>query len=212
MFLKRLRLRRFLGSDFGRTDFSRIFIFEPPDFFADFVAGFFLLIFVGKSAQKNPPGKSPAKFSKTYTTKIPDNFLQRGQAKIFDPLSRYRGSGASARPCRLSRPLQTNRRELYCMCLMVHAGHCRELGFVFFCCFSVAASKLGRHLVGVWIGGVWNGHFPESEKHFSEAEFSRKIPEIPQKERFLPNFRLRNLKIQSPKNCNSIPPAIPYPH
>ena len=70
---------------------------------------------------------------------------------------------------------------------------------------------VGRHLEGVWIGGVWNGHFPESEKYFSEAEFYRKIPEIPQKERFLPNFRLRNLKIQCPKNCNSIPPAIPYP-
>ena len=61
---------KFLGSGFGRTDFSRIFIFEPPDFFADFLAGFFLLIFVGKSAQKNPPGKSPAKSSKIYTTKI----------------------------------------------------------------------------------------------------------------------------------------------
>ena len=46
-----------LGSFLGRTDFSRIFIFNPPDFFADFVAGFFLLVFVGKSAQKNPPGK-----------------------------------------------------------------------------------------------------------------------------------------------------------
>ena len=33
----------------------------------------------------------------------------------------------------------------------------------------------GRHLVGVWIGGVWNGHFSESEKYFSEAEISRKI-------------------------------------
>ena len=44
-----------LGSDLGRMDFSRIFIFGPPDFFADFVAGFFILIFVGKSAQKNPP-------------------------------------------------------------------------------------------------------------------------------------------------------------
>ena len=59
-----------LGPAFGRTDFSRIFIFEPPDFFADFLAGFFLLIFVGKSAQKNPPGKSPGKSSKIYTTKI----------------------------------------------------------------------------------------------------------------------------------------------
>ena len=59
-----------LGSDSGRTDFSRIFIFEPPDFFADFLAGFFPLIFVGKRAQKNPPGKSPAKSSKIDTTKI----------------------------------------------------------------------------------------------------------------------------------------------
>ena len=59
-----------LGPAPGRTDFSRIFIFEPPDFFADFLAGFFLLIFVGKSAQKNPPGKSPGKSSKFYTTKI----------------------------------------------------------------------------------------------------------------------------------------------
>ena len=55
---------------FGRTDFSRISIFEAPDFFADFLAGFFLLIFVGKSAQKNPPGKSPGKSSKIFTTKI----------------------------------------------------------------------------------------------------------------------------------------------
>ena len=70
----------------------------------------------------------------------------------------------------------------------------------------------GRHLVGVWIGGVWNGHFPESERYFSEAEISSKIPEIRQKERFSPNFRLRNLKIQSPKKMqfhtpsHSIPP------
>ena len=38
---------------------------------------------------------------------------------------------------------------------------------------------IGRHLVG-----VWNGHFPESEKYFSEAEISRKMPEIPQKSDF----------------------------
>ena len=36
---------------------------------------------MGKSAQKNPPGKSPTKSSKFYTTKIPDTFLQRGRAK-----------------------------------------------------------------------------------------------------------------------------------
>ena len=72
-----------LGSVFGRTDFSRVFIFGPPDFSADFLAGFFLLIFVGKSAQKNPPGKSPAKSSKNYTTKIPDTFLQRVRLKNY---------------------------------------------------------------------------------------------------------------------------------
>ena len=71
-----------LESDFGRTDFSRIFIFGPPDFFADFVAGFFLFIFVGKSAQKNPPGKSPAKSSTINTAKIPDTFLQGGRTNI----------------------------------------------------------------------------------------------------------------------------------
>ena len=83
-------LTYFLGSDLGRTDFSRIFIFGPPDFFLDFVAGYFLLIFVRKSAQKNPPGKSPAKSSKICTTKIPDTFLQRGWA-IFSLVSRRAG-------------------------------------------------------------------------------------------------------------------------
>ena len=43
---------------------------------------------------------------------------------------------------------------------------------------------LGRQLVGVWIGGVWNDHFPESEKYISETEIFSKILEIPQKERF----------------------------
>ena len=39
--------------------------------------------FCGKSAQKNPPGKSPAKSSNIVTTKIPGTFLQRGRAKMF---------------------------------------------------------------------------------------------------------------------------------
>ena len=50
---------------------------RPPDFFADFVAGLFLLIFVGKSAQKNPPGKSLAKSSK-FTSKKPPTHFCRG--------------------------------------------------------------------------------------------------------------------------------------
>ena len=78
-----IRWDMLLWSDFGRTDFAD-FHFEPPDFFADFVAGFFLLIFLwGKRAQRNPPQKSPAKSSKIYTTKIPDTFLQRGRPKCY---------------------------------------------------------------------------------------------------------------------------------
>ena len=68
-----------LGSVFGRTDFSRIFIFGPPDFFADFLAGFFLLIFVGKSGQKNPPGKSPGNPPKFIQQKSSNTFLQIAQ-------------------------------------------------------------------------------------------------------------------------------------
>ena len=61
-----------LGSDFGRADFSRIFLFEPPDFFRGFCGRIFSPHFCGKSAQKNPPGKSPAKSFR----KIPGNILQ----------------------------------------------------------------------------------------------------------------------------------------
>ena len=65
--------RKPLAQDFlflARRIFSRIL---SPDFLSSFLWG--------KSAQKNPPGKSPAKSSKIYTTKIPDTFLQRGRAK-----------------------------------------------------------------------------------------------------------------------------------
>ena len=37
-------------------------------------------------------------------------------------------------------------------------------------------------------GGMGWWSLPESEKYLSEAEFSRIIPEILQKERFLPDF------------------------
>ena len=79
---------------------------------------------------------------------------------------------------------------------------------------SIQGWFFGRHLVGVWIGGVWNGHFPESEKYFLEAEFSRKIPEIPQKERFFQIsgseiFEFENSepeKLQFHTPSHSIPP------
>ena len=83
----------FLGPVHGRTYFSRIFVFELSDFFADFLAGFLLLIFVRKSGQKNYPRKSPAKSSKINTTKIPETFLQRGRAKSLPLFCRNLGLG-----------------------------------------------------------------------------------------------------------------------
>ena len=75
-------LMQFVGVGFRQNGFFADLYFWA----AGFLAGFFRLIFVGKSAQKNPPGKSPEKSSKNYTTKIPDTFLQRGRAKVWPKL------------------------------------------------------------------------------------------------------------------------------
>ena len=32
---------------------------------------------------------------------------------------------------------------------------------------------VGRHLVGVWIGGIWNDYFPESCRYFSRIKIER---------------------------------------
>ena len=53
--------------------------------------------------------------------------------------------------------------------------------------------------------------FQSPKNIFQRLKFPGKSPEIPQKERFSPNFKVRNFKIQSPTKCNSTPPAIPYP-
>ena len=50
--------------------------FEPSDSFADFVAGFFPLLFARKSAKKNPPGKSLAKSFKICIANCPTRFCR----------------------------------------------------------------------------------------------------------------------------------------
>ena len=58
--------------------------------------------------------------------------------------------------------------------------------------------------VGVWIGGVWNGHFPESEEHFSETEICRKSPF---NEFQAPDFEVSEpQKMQFHTPSHSIPP------
>ena len=108
-----------LGSVFGRTDFLRILNFGPPDFSAvlgrricsRILSPDILSFLWEKRAQKNPPGKSPTKSPKFYTTKIPDNFLQRAsptkrmmwpylQNKSQRPVWRVAGSLARELTCK----------------------------------------------------------------------------------------------------------------
>ena len=62
----------------GRTDFLRIFIFGPPDFFADFVAGFFLLTFVGKKVSRKSSMKIPSKTLQSLYNKNPRHISAEG--------------------------------------------------------------------------------------------------------------------------------------
>ena len=68
----RKKIAKYIRAGFRQNGFFRgFFIFEAGRiFFADFPARFFSPHFCGRSAQKNPPGKSPGKSSKIYTTKI----------------------------------------------------------------------------------------------------------------------------------------------
>ena len=74
-----------LGPAFGRTDFSRIFIFEPPDFFADFLAGFFSSFLWEKVPRKilrENPRQNPPKFIQQ---KSSNTFLQTTQGNYCEP-------------------------------------------------------------------------------------------------------------------------------
>ena len=71
-----------LGPAFGRMDFSRIFIFEPPDFFADFLAGFFSFLWekVPRKILQENPRENPPKFIQQ---KSSNTFLQIAQGKFY---------------------------------------------------------------------------------------------------------------------------------
>ena len=74
---------KIVGPVLGRKDFSRIFILSRQTFFAELSPDFFSSFCVRKSAQTNSLGKSPAKSSKFYITKVPDTFLQTGPGQKF---------------------------------------------------------------------------------------------------------------------------------
>ena len=70
----------FVRVGFWQNGFFADFYFWAAKFYRGFCREIFSP-FCGKIAQKDPPGKSPAKSSKIYASKIPDTFLQRGQDK-----------------------------------------------------------------------------------------------------------------------------------
>ena len=74
--------RKFLGSVPGRTDFSRIFIFVPPDFFADLVAGFFSH-FCGKKCPEKSSRKIPGKILQNLYNKNPRHISAEGPGQKF---------------------------------------------------------------------------------------------------------------------------------
>ena len=77
---------------------------------------------------------------------------------------------------------------------------------------KIRKSQIRRHLVGVWIGGVWNGHFPESKKNiFQSPNYPGKSLNSAERAIFA-KFQAPKYENSEPKKCNSIPLAIPYPH
>ena len=74
--------RQFFRAGFRQNGFFADFYFWAAGFFRGFSRRIFLLIFVGKSAQKNPPGKSPANPPKFTQQKSSNTFLQIGKGKI----------------------------------------------------------------------------------------------------------------------------------
>ena len=60
----------------------------------------------------------------------------------------------------------------------------------------VKKGKVGRHLVGVWIGGVWNRHFQSPKNIIQRPKFAGKSPSSAAERAVFVKFRLRNLKIQ----------------
>ena len=73
-----------LGSVLAERIFSRIFIFEPPDVFADFVAGF-SPHFYGKKCPENSSRKIPGKILQNLYNKNPRQLSAEGpgQQKIW---------------------------------------------------------------------------------------------------------------------------------
>ena len=97
LFLIGLSCRK-IRAGFRQSEFFADFYFWAAGFFRGFSRlDFFSSFLWEKVPRKHPPGKSPAKSSKIFTTKIPDTCLQRGRAKTCSALSKVATLGACYR-------------------------------------------------------------------------------------------------------------------
>ena len=90
-------LQQCLGSDFGRTDFSRIFVFGPPDFFADFFCRrIFSPHFCGKKCPEKSSRKIPGKILQNlYNKNPPTHFCRLPRATTHSKLRKEPQRGCS---------------------------------------------------------------------------------------------------------------------
>ena len=72
----------FLGSDFGRTDFSRIFIFGPPDF-SRILSPDFFSSFLWKKCPEKSSRKIPGKILQNLYNKNPQQLSAEGPGQHF---------------------------------------------------------------------------------------------------------------------------------
>ena len=70
---------------------------------------------------------------------------------------------------------------------------------------------IGRHLVGIWIGGVWNGHFPVPKSIFQRPKLTGTSPKFRRKGDFgqisgseIENSEPEKMQFHTPRH--SIPP------
>ena len=78
-------------ADFWQNGFFADFIFRPPDSFADILAGFLLLIFVGKKCPLKSSRKIPGKILQKSSNKNPRHISAEGPDQLV-ALFRYKGN------------------------------------------------------------------------------------------------------------------------
>ena len=98
----------FLGSVFGRPDFSRNFIFGPPDFCADFVAGFYFSHFCGKKCPEESSRKILGKILQNVHNKNPRHISAEGLGELSLEIQGWNSASTFTKISSRFSPVSTN--------------------------------------------------------------------------------------------------------